>query len=86
MEIEIQNENLVARVEGKVKAIVPDLICIMNTETAEPITTEELRYGQRVTVVAVSVPEIMRTPEALDVFGPACFGLKEPFISIEEIA
>jgi DUF917 family protein len=86
MEIEIQNENLVARVDGKVRAIVPDLICIMNTETAEPITSEELRYGQRVTVLAVSVPEIMRSPEALDVFGPACFGLKEPFTPIEEIA
>lgn len=85
MEIEIQNENLIARVDGVVKAIVPDLICIMNTETAEPITSENLRYGQRVTVIAVSVPEIMRTPEALDVFGPACFGLKEPFTPIEQI-
>lgn len=85
MVIEIQNENLVARVDGKVKAIVPDLICIMDTETAEPITSENLRYGQRVTVVAVSVPEIMRTPEALKIFGPACFGLKDPFIPIEQI-
>lgn len=85
MEIEIQNENLIARVDGYVRAIVPDLICIMDTETAEPITTENLRYGQRVTVVAVSVPEIMRSPEALKVFGPACFGLKEPFTPIEEI-
>ncbi|MDQ0455766.1 DUF917 domain-containing protein [Rhizobium paknamense] len=86
MDIEIQNENLVARVNGEVKAIVPDLISIMNTETAEPITSENLRYGQRVTVVAVSVPDIMRTPEALAVFGPACFGLQEPFTSIEELA
>jgi DUF917 family protein len=86
MEIDIQNENLIARVDGKVRAIVPDLICVMNTETAEPITTENLRYGQRVTVVAVSVPEIMRTPEALDVFGPACFGLSEPFTPIEALA
>lgn len=86
MEIEIQNENLIARVDGEVRAIVPDLICVMNTETAEPITTENLRYGQRVTVVAVSVPEIMRTPEALDVFGPTCFGLSEPFTPIEALA
>lgn len=83
MEIEIQNENLIARVDGKVRAIVPDLICIMDSESAEPITTENLRYGQRVTVVAVAVPEIMRTPEALDVFGPRCFGLDEPFTPIE---
>jgi hypothetical protein len=86
MEIEIQNENLIARVNGVVKAIVPDLICIMDSETAEPITTEVLRYGQRVTVISVSVPELMRTPEALAVFGPACFGLPEPYTRIEDLS
>jgi DUF917 family protein len=85
MEIEIQNEYLVARMGGRVRAIVPDLICILDRESAEPITAEALRYGQRVTVLAVSVPEIMRTPEALAVFGPACFGLAEPFTPIETI-
>lgn len=85
MEIEIQNENLIARVNGTVRAIVPDLICVMDSETAEPITTENLRYGQRVTIIAVSVPAIMRTPEALAVFGPACFGLKEAYTRIEDI-
>jgi len=83
MEILIQNENLIARVDGEMRAIVPDLICIMDSETAEPITTEQLRYGQRVTVMAVAVPQIMRTPEALAVFGPACFGLSEPYTPIE---
>jgi hypothetical protein len=85
MEINIQNENLVARVDGKVKAIVPDLICIMDAETAEPITTEYLRYGQRVAVVSVAVPPIMRTPEALAVFGPKGFGIDEPYVPIEQI-
>lgn len=85
MGIEIQNENLIARVDGRVRAIVPDLICVMDTETAEPIPTEQLRYGQRVTVVAVSVPAMMRTPEALAVFGPKAFGLDEPFTPIESL-
>ncbi len=85
MLIEIQNENLIARVGDEVRAIVPDLICIMDSETAEPITTEKLRYGQRVTVMAVSVPKMMRTPEALEVFGPKCFGLDEPFTPIETL-
>jgi uncharacterized protein len=85
MEITIQNENLLARVDGRVQAIVPDLICIMESETAEPITTEMLRYGQRVVVLAVAVPAIMRSPEALALFGPACFGLEEIFTPIEQI-
>lgn len=85
MEIVFQNENLVARVNEEMKAIVPDLICVLDSETAEPITTEGLRYGQRVKVMAVSVPDLMRTPEALAVFGPAAFGLSETFRPIEEL-
>jgi DUF917 family protein len=86
MEIQIQNENLIARVDGRVRAIVPDLICIMDAETAEPITTEYLRYGQRVVVVSVAVPPIMRTPEALEVFGPKGFRIDEPYTPIEQLA
>jgi hypothetical protein len=86
LEITFQNENLIARIDGEVKAIVPDLICILDSETAEPITTEWLRYGQRVTAMGVSVPEIMRSPEALAIFGPAAFGLDEPFTPLETLA
>jgi DUF917 family protein len=85
LEMLFQNENLVARANGKLKAIVPDLICVLDGETAEPITTEGLRYGQRVKVMAVSVPPIMRTPQALAVFGPQAFGLKESFCPIESL-
>src|SRR5829696_9252004 len=56
LEIEFQNENLIARAGSRVLAVVPDLVCILDSDTAEPITTEELRYGQRVKVMAVSVP------------------------------
>ncbi|CAN5715958.1 DUF917 domain-containing protein [soil metagenome] len=74
LSIDFQNENLIACCADEVLAVVPDLICILDSETAKPITTEELRYGQRVTVMAVRVPEIMRTPEALAVWGPRHFG------------
>lgn len=85
MEIQFQNENLVARVDGSIRAIVPDLICIVDAETAEPITTERLRYGQRVVVMAVAVPEIMSRPEALAVWGPRSFGIDSPFLPIQTI-
>lgn len=73
--IRFQNENIIARLGEQVLAVVPDLICVLDSETAEPITTEELRYGQRVKVMAVQVPDIMRTPEALAVWGPRHFGI-----------
>lgn len=85
MEVIFQNEHLVARENGEVKAIVPDLICMVDRETAEPIPVEHLRYGQRLKVIGTSAAPIMRTPEALDVFGPRIFGIDEDFTPIEKL-
>ena len=82
-EIRFQNENLIALRNGVCVAIVPDLICVVDAESAEPITTEGLRYGQRVRVLGISTPDLMRTPEALAVFGPTAFGMTEPFVPVE---
>ena len=65
-------------------AIVPDLICVLDAESGEPITTEGLRYGQRVRVLGISTPAMMRTPGALAAFGPAAFGLEEEFVPVEQ--
>ncbi|MFK7958035.1 MAG: DUF917 domain-containing protein [Lysobacterales bacterium] len=84
MQIKFQNENLVALHNGEVCAIVPDLICIVDHETAEPITTEGLRYGQRVAVLGIAAPSALRTEKALRVVGPSKFGLKYPFVPLED--
>jgi DUF917 family protein len=85
LQLSFQNEHLIALVDDEVRGIVPDLICVLESDTAEPITTEGLRYGQRVKVMVVSTPAIMRTPEALDVFGPRAFGLDHDFVPIEQL-
>lgn len=85
LELIVQNEHLVARIGGKVRAVVPDLICVLDAATAEPITGEQLRYGQRVRVFAIGTPPIMRTPEALAVFGPAAFGLEDVWEPVETL-
>jgi DUF917 family protein len=73
-EIAIQNENLVLWVDGVPVICVPDLIINMDLETGEPITTEVLRYGQRLAVIGLPVHDLLKTPEALAVVGPAAFG------------
>lgn len=73
--IQIQNENLVVERAGQVLAVVPDLICLLDFDTAQPIPTERLRYGQRARIIGLRAPAIMRTGRALEVFGPAAFGL-----------
>lgn len=85
LRLTFQNEHLVAYHNDELVCIVPDLISVVDTETAQPIPAEGLRYGQRVTVIGTSAAPIMRTPEALAVFGPACFGLEEEFIPIEQL-
>ncbi len=77
MGIDFQNENLIARTGNEIIAVVPDLICIVDQETAEPVTTEVLRYGLRVAVIGIPAPEMLKTPEALAVVGPAAFGYPE---------
>lgn len=73
--IDFQNENLIARRgDGTVRAVVPDLICIVDTLTAAPVTTEVLRYGLRVTVLGIPAPPLLKTTEALAVIGPRAFG------------
>jgi len=86
LSLQFQNEHLVARDGERVVAIVPDLIAVLDAATAEPITTEGLKYGQRVAVIGISAAPIMRSPAALAVFGPQAFGLTDPFIPLEQIA
>lgn len=86
LHVAFQNENLVAwrgtaaeRTNGRseVVACVPDLICVIESETGEPITTEQLRYGLRVTILGIPCSDKLRTPAALQVVGPAAFGYPE---------
>jgi DUF917 family protein len=85
LDIDFQNEHLVARVDGVVRAVVPDLVCMLEADTGDPVTTEGMRYGQRVRVIGISTPDIMRTPEALATFGPGAFGLDIPFVGVEDL-
>jgi len=84
LEIIFRNEYLLARRDGSTLVTVPDLITILDAETAEPLTTAEIKYGQRVVVVGTSAAACMRTPKALAVFGPDKFGLDEAFVPLEQ--
>lgn len=85
MELVFQNENLIARCDGQARAMVPDLITVMDRETAESIVTEKLRYGQRVKVVGASAPAVLREARAMEFVGPAAFGYPEPYVPIERL-
>ncbi|QYC44318.1 hypothetical protein Nocox_33755 [Nonomuraea coxensis DSM 45129] len=83
--LELQNENLVAIEDGRPLAMVPDLITVVDTETAAAIQTEGLRYGQRVTVLAWPCDPLWRTPKGLETAGPRAFGYDLEYVPVEEL-
>jgi DUF917 family protein len=82
MEVVFQNEHLAVRENGNLRAIVPDLICMVDSESVEPIPVDALKYGQRVKLLAVRAPPMLRTPEALVVVGPQAFGFEDPYVPV----
>jgi DUF917 family protein len=82
MELAFQNEWAVAFRDGSPVAMTPDLLCLLDTVSGSAIGTESVRYGQRVTVVALPAPELLTTPAGIAAVGPRAFGYDIDFRSV----
>jgi len=85
-ELDFQNENLLARKNGKPVAITPDLITVIDREKAFPITTEGLKYGQRIIVIGIPCDRFWRTEKGLMQVGPRYFNYDIDYRPVEELA
>ncbi len=74
LELRFQNEHLVALRDGEPLVTTPDLIIVLDTESGEPVTTEALRFGHRVSVIGAPADERWHSPEGLELVGPRYFG------------
>ncbi len=74
VELDFQNEWLVARRDGEPIATVPHLICLLDAESGEAIGTETARYGQRVTLIGMTAPELFQSEAGLRYVGPRAMG------------
>src|SRR5699024_9550718 len=63
--VRFQNEFLIAHRNGRLCAVTPDLIAMLDQVTSEPITTERLCYGARVNVIAMPCDPRWRTPRGV---------------------
>lgn len=81
-EITFQNEWVVVWRDGLPVVSTPDLICVLDTETGEAIGTETIRYGQRVTVIALPAPGVFLSERGLKLTGPRAFGYDIDFRSV----
>ncbi len=86
MTLSFQNEFLMAQTEaGTPCAMTPDLICLLDLETGQPITTEQMAYGYRVIVFGLPCDPKWRTDHGLDLVGPNYFGYDRAYQQIETI-
>jgi uncharacterized protein len=79
MRLDFQNENLIARIGDRVAATVPDLITVVDQDTCYAITTENLKYGLRVSVLGIPCHDEWKTPAGIALAGPHHFGYDVPF-------
>ena len=54
---------------------VPDLIMAVDSQTGEPVTTESLHYGYRVTILGMPCNGRWRTPEGIALGGAGYCGV-----------
>lgn len=69
-----KNENIISWLDEEIHVTVPDLICILDSDTNEPVQNPFAEVGMNVKVFALPAPEAWTTPRGLKCFGPKHFG------------
>jgi uncharacterized protein len=82
LKLSFQNEWIVAWRGAEPIAMSPDLICVLDSVNGHGVGTETVRYGQRVTVVALPAPDVLTSPRGLEFVGPRAFGYDLDFRSV----
>ena len=82
MRIEVQNENLIAFLDGEAVITTPNLICLLDHESYDPITTEALAYGHRVVVIGMPCAPEWHRDGMLELVGPAAFGYEIDYVEL----
>jgi len=81
MEIIFKNEAMMARIDGQIVTVFPDLICMVDPKTGKGIMTVNIKPGLEMAVVGVAAHERLReclkTEAGREAFSPARFGFPE---------
>lgn len=85
MTIKVQNEYLIAQIDGECYATVPDLICVVDRDTLLPITSERVRYGLRLAVIGIRAPLLYQSTQAMAVTDPRAFGFDLDYTELKPL-
>lgn len=82
LRLDFQNEFLIAERDGEVIATTPDLISVVEADSGNPVTTDSLKYGQRLIALAYPCDPKWRTPEGIDLVGPRYFKYDRDYVPL----
>jgi len=80
-----KNENHISWKNDKPFATSPDIIEVVELETAEPITNPSLQEGQNVAVIGVRARKQYATKRGIELLGPSHYGFDIEHIPIEQM-
>jgi hypothetical protein len=84
-EVDFQNEWLSSVLDGEVLRLPPNLICILDPATEEPIRADIVKYGYRGVIILIPAHPRMRTPKDIQTFGPRYFGRDYDYVPVERL-
>jgi DUF917 family protein len=83
LKIYFQNENHLAWLDDSPLAMSPDIIELVDANTAEPLVNTFIEAGQQLAVLGLLRPDALSTPAAIAALGPARWGFEIPFSPLE---
>lgn len=84
-EVWFQNEHHIAKVGDRYLALSPDIVAIVDSGDAEPISNTELEVGRQVTLVGIGAAAPYRQGAPLAATEPRHYGFDIDYIPIEEL-
>ncbi|WP_027092111.1 DUF917 domain-containing protein [Cohnella thermotolerans] len=80
-----RNEHMVARRNGEIASVIPELIVLLDRHTGMPILNPDGEPGMEVAIVTLPAPAAWETEEGLAAFGPEYIGLpRETYWELKE--
>ncbi len=81
-DVHFQNEFSVGYKNDMPIVMTPDLVCVVDSVSGEGIGTDVIRYGQRISILALPGPDVFRSPRGLEHVGPRAFGFDLDYRSV----
>lgn len=79
-QVDVKNENMLGRLNGKIQVTIPDLICAIDIDKGMPITNPNFVNGMNVSIIILPAPEAFLTKRGLSIFGPRYAGIDADYV------